>query len=224
MGHECEEQLSNHTRAEAIEFCCLAVLLVFASHAVPAFALAIVGNESNPFVASIGYRNASDLVALLFSTLLVVSRPRHFGIRFGDVKGKWPRLLALCIVPIALTAIVYPRLPVRPFEGDPIGTWLISPLAQDLLFAGYFYAKLDDYFPGSISKRLPLNRTVFLTAALFAIWHWPSFLGLDAGYAAFQQLYTFAGACFVGIIRQWTGSMIYITAIHMATNAIAVYA
>ena len=39
----------------------------------------------------------------------------------------------------------------------------------------------------------------------------------------FQLAYTFAGAILMGMIREWSGSLVYITIVHMAVNWIAVH-
>src|SRR5207244_4387542 len=102
-----------------------------------------------------------------------------------------------------------------------IGSWLVSPAAQDLLFCGYVYTILDEAFPGPVHPRVPMNRTIFLTAFFFSLWHVPNFQYWPVKFVCLQLCYTFAGAAFVGLSRQWTGSVIYVTAAHMAGNCYA---
>ncbi len=206
-----------------IEFLLLAVLLVYASHAIPSWLVYEILRGSDGVIRdAIGTANWHAVLSLVFSLVLIAHDPQGYGVRIGQVRDKWLWLLLLCLVPIALTYIVYPRLAVKPFSGGPISIWLISPLAQDLLFAGYFYEKFSHLFPGKISERVPVERTVFVTAFYFSLWHTP---GLASGLGAFiwfQLIYTYFGACLVGLIRQWTGSFLYITLVHMAVNLIAV--
>ena len=128
----------------------------------------------------------------------------------------------LCLVPILLTAVIYPILPSKPFTGGPTSTWLISPLTQDLLFAGFLYRWSSIHFPGNVSQKLPAKRRIFPTALYFSLGHPPGFR-YDVGPVLwFQLVYTFFGACSVGIVCQWTGSLLHITIVHMSVNFITV--
>jgi membrane protease YdiL (CAAX protease family) len=42
-----------------------------------------------------------------------------------------------------------------------------------------------------------------------------------AGFVAFQMFYTFLLLLLIGLSRQWTGSILYVTAAHTAINLIA---
>ncbi|MEM6688776.1 MAG: CPBP family intramembrane glutamic endopeptidase [Planctomycetota bacterium] len=205
-------------------FVLLAIILVMASHAIPAWIFAIAKHFDWQLIDSLGPANFEALVFLCFSILLISNDPLSYGFRLGDEIGrKWPAVLVLCLVPIILTAVVYPLLPSKPFSGGPAATWLISPLAQDLFFAGFLYRWFAIHFPGRIISRFPANRCIILTAACFSAWHLPNALHGIGAFIWFQIAYTFLGACFVGIVRQWTGSFIYITFVHMSVNFIAVH-
>ncbi|MEM9645972.1 MAG: CPBP family intramembrane glutamic endopeptidase, partial [Planctomycetota bacterium] len=90
------------------------------------------------------------------------------------------------------------------------------------LFAGYIYRMFADQVPGQIGSRIPINRSVIITAFFFSLWHLPSIFYGMGSYIWFQLIYTFFGACLAGLVRQWTGSIIYITVVHMIVNYIAV--
>lgn len=199
-----------------------AAVLVLSSHAIPISVVSIASDFAPSLIRTVGWRNFHDIVFLTFSVFLVAHDPRGYGIRVGNIRSHWKLALSVCLVPIALTAIVYPLLPVRPFSGGPIGTWLISPLAQDLFFAGFLYKQSEIQFPGRVGKRYPVERCIFVTAFFFSLWHVPNFLMLDSVYVWFQLLYTFAGACLVGLIRQATDSLMCILFIHMTVNWLAV--
>ncbi len=210
-------------KRQPIGFLCLAILLVFSAHALPAWLSAMAKHFHWPLRDSLGASNFEPAALLLFSMMLVCHDPAGYGLRVGDdMRKKWPWVFLICIVPILVTAICYPLLPYKPYSGSPIATWLISPLAEDLLFAGFLYHGFSVYFPGAVGKGIPVNRCVFLTAACFSLAHLPNIAWVGS-YIWFQLVYTFLGACLVGIIRQWTGSIIYITAVHMAVNFIAVH-
>jgi membrane protease YdiL (CAAX protease family) len=129
-------------------------------------------------------------------------------------------VIGICALPIVLTAIVYP-LTAQPFKGDRAGAWLISPLAQELLFTGFIYGRLDASFPGTIHGRLPIRRALLLTAVFFMLWHVPNFEGMGAGYVMFQLAYTLIGGAWGLLARQLTGSILPGVFTHMAVNFVA---
>jgi len=168
-----------------------------------------------------GFQNFFWLWTLLFGLLLIARSPARFGVRIGDIRRYGWRTLFVCAVPVILTAAVYPILPVQPFRGAPIGIWLISPAAQELVFMGFLYTHLDRVFPGNIHPRVPVHRGLVITAVFFMLWHVPNFASLDHGFVVFQLGYTFAAALWAGLTRQWTGSLLYTLLTHMTTNFIA---
>ncbi|MCO6439189.1 MAG: CPBP family intramembrane metalloprotease [Phycisphaerae bacterium] len=98
--------------------------------------------------------------------------------------------------------------------------WLISPLAQDLLFAGYIYGLFDTVFAGYAHSRVRIRWAVLITAAYFGLWHVPNFAGMDTGYVLFQLLYTTVGGAWILLARQYTGSILPGVLTHMACNFI----
>ena len=140
----------------------------------------------------------------------------------GNIRTTWRRVLLFCVGPLIVTAIVCSQIST-PFSGGSITGWLISPIAQNLLFAGYFYRHLSEYFPGLVHDRLPISKAILIIAGFFALWHVPNIeLGIGS-FIWFQLLYTFVVACLMGLVRQWSGSLVYGTLAHMAGNAIAHY-
>ena len=121
----------------------LAFILTIAAHAVPEYAL----EYSQFFPESVrrtifntwGFSNYFDCLCLIFGLILCLTTPRRSGLRIGTLRPHHWNVLVIVAVPIVLTAIIYPRLPVKPFANMSISMWLISPLAQDLIFSGYLY-------------------------------------------------------------------------------------
>ena len=163
-----------------------------------------------------------DLVALAFGLILVLPTHRRSGICIGQIREHWKKVLLFCGTPILATAIVYPLLSERPFGNAHYTMWLISPLAQDLLFTGFLFGRFNQLFPSYIHDRIPMRWAVLITAFFFVLWHTPNFAsGISKEYVLFQLCYTFVGFLLTGLVRQWTGSMLYGTLTHMAINYIA---
>jgi len=99
--------------------------------------------------------------------------------------------------------------------------WVISPLAQDLLFIGYLYGRFQPLAGRLLARRVPINPALIITAVFFAIWHLPNFYAMPASYVIFQLVYVFLGLIWTGMTRVLTGSIFYSVLVHMAVNAIA---
>ncbi len=194
----------------------LALVLVVASHAVPTW-IADAAWLALPRARSLEYGNLHDLVSLAFGALLAVPTARQSGLTLG--RRPTLAVVAVALAPVLATALVYPNLPTRPFAGQRIGMWLVSPFAQDLLFVGYLYGRFARLAPPTDARRP--QAALLATCGLFALWHVPNFFTMPAGYVVFQLGYTFAGLCLTGLSRQWTRSALYAMATHVLVNFIA---
>lgn len=162
----------------------------------------------------------ADTLLLLFGLALTLPARSASGLRIGDVRNHWRKLLLLIGGPLLLTAIVYPNLSVRPFAGADLSIWLISPAAQDLIFGGTVYRLLRPHFATPIHRRIPMEWTLPVGGLFFAGWHVQNYTHMPADYVTFQLFYTWAAFTFVGLTRQWTGSLYYIIFAHMAGNGL----
>jgi membrane protease YdiL (CAAX protease family) len=161
-----------------------------------------------------------DLFMLALGLLLISPAPRESGLCVGRIREHWGKVLLVVGLPLAGVAIVYPMIPAQHFEGVGPEIWLVSPLAQDLFFGGACYRYLNAAFPGYIHPRIPMNKALPIGGVYFAAWHLPNFAWMPAEFVLFQLAYTYAGYVFIGLTRQWTGSILYVTAGHMAGNYI----
>jgi membrane protease YdiL (CAAX protease family) len=204
-----------------VETLLLALALVAAFHAVPSWVFAFLPRrQMYEALGEQGYGTLYDTATGVLPLLLCLGAPLRCGFRLGVWKDRTLKVLGVCVLPVILTGIIYP-LTSRPFSGYPIGCWLVSPAAQDLLFTGYLYGLLDVAFPGPIHRRVRVNRAVLITAVFFALWHVPNFFGISTAYVCFQLLYTAIGGAWVLLARQMTGSILPGIATHMAVNFIA---
>ncbi len=199
----------------------LAFVLVAAFHAVPAWVLEFLpARRLYEDLGRNGYATLYDALTCPLPLLLCLGAAHRSGLRLGRWRGHALKVLSICVLPVVLTAIVYP-FTSRPFSGGRIGSWLISPAAQDLLFAGYLYGLFGITFPGTIHKRFRVEWAVLVTAVFFALWHVPNFWGMSASYVCFQLVYTLVGGAWVMLARQLTGSVIPGLLVHMACNLIS---
>ena len=151
----------------------LAFLLIVAARTLPLRLACFAYHNEWEIVARIGYPAVYDLFFLAFSLLLIAHDPVGYGVRVGSIGTMWRRVLLFCGGPLIVTAIVCSQIST-PFSGGPITGWLISPIAQNLLFAGYFYRHLSEHFPGLVHDRLPIAKAILITAGFFALWHVPN--------------------------------------------------
>lgn len=203
------------------EYLLLAVVLVAAFHAIPWWAFNFVPSRAiYDRLGEHGYATFYDGITGVMPFLLCIGSPLRSGLTLGRWQGRGLKVIGICGLPVLLTAIIYP-FTSQPFSGGRIGLWLVSPLAQDLLFAGYLYGLFDDAFPGHVHRRCRVNQAVLVTAAFFALWHVPNFGHMPTTYVAFQLLYTVIGGAWMLLARQLTGSIIPGVVTHMACNFIS---
>lgn len=164
--------------------------------------------------------NLFAYLSLLFiGVVLALSSPRQSGLVVGEIAAHWWKVLIVCMIPIVIMLLEDPSQGENPFSGQSYTMWLISPLAQDLIFIGFLYGQLDRVLPGHVHRRVPVTRALLLTAFFFAIFHLPNLAaGMSPDFMVFQLLYTGIGLLIVGLSRQWTGSMLYTTLTHTAVN------
>lgn len=210
------------TKTRKAEVILLAVVLVAAHYAIPFWLLwgILPGRTIYEHFGQEGYANFVDALSGVMPLLLCLGATTRSGLCLGNWRPRTWRIVGVCALPAVLTAIVYP-FTSQPFTGDRIGGWLISPAAQDLLFSGYLYGLLNETFPGRISRRIPLNKAVVLTAVFFSLWHTPGFFVIGAAYITFQLLYTFLFCAWILLTRQWTGSILPVVIAHMAANFVS---
>jgi membrane protease YdiL (CAAX protease family) len=169
------------------------------------------------------YHRFADLCLILVGLILTLPAPRESGLRIGNIRKHWKGVLFLTGGPVLLCAIVYPNLPQRPFHKMDLSIWLTSPLAQDLIFGGVIYRLLRPHFSGFIHRRVPMEWALPVGGLFFASWHVQNFASFPAAYVVFQLVYTWSAFTFVGLTRQWTGSILYVDLAHMAGNFVPWY-
>ncbi|MDP2983899.1 MAG: CPBP family intramembrane metalloprotease [Candidatus Latescibacter sp.] len=205
---------------EKWEWLILAALLTWAAHLVPEQIFFLTWTLLPPFIQAAGEENYWYLLSLTYGLFLVLPSLSRSGIRIGDIRSHWRGVLFACGIPIILTAIVYPLLPVRPFADSAAGMWLISPLAQDLVFIGFLYGRFEILFPTFIHPRFRIKWALLISALFFSAWHLPNFSTMPAEFVVFQLFYTVLIYLAAGLSRQWTGSILYFTLAHSCINFI----
>jgi membrane protease YdiL (CAAX protease family) len=201
----------------------LALVITFAARAIPGwFYLIRIWQVHLDVRGGISYETFHDLVLLVMGLTLALPTRSRSGLRIGRIRGNWRRVGLVCGLPLLLTAIIYPSLRERPFAAAGASMWLVSPLAQDLVFMGFLYGRLEPLFASNIHTRIPVRRALVVTAVYFALWHLPNFgVGVSVGFVTCQLIYTAVGFVVIGLSRQWTGSILYGTLTHSAINLVA---
>jgi membrane protease YdiL (CAAX protease family) len=160
----------------------------------------------------------SNAWRLLLVGALALSAPLQSGLSLGSVREHWRGVLLVCGGPVVVVVCVYGFLPVQPFENASTVIWTLIPLNEDLLHFGFVYGLLARAWEGRVAERVPLRWPLLLTASLFALAHLNNLGALPTGYVVFQVGYAFLGGLLTGLARQWTGSILYGLATHVAIN------
>jgi len=141
----------------------LALVVTLSARAIPAWrALGLVWKNHLGGEATLSYELFHDLVLLILGLCLALSACRQSGLALGTLRRCWRGVLLVCGGPILITALVYPNLAERPFAEAGWSMWAVSPLAQDLVFIGFLYGRLELAFPGYVSSKPHFSSAVFL--------------------------------------------------------------
>ena len=214
-----EKYATPNRAASPLEAVLLAIVLIAGFHAIPYWILHFL--PARKIYETFGpdrYATFFDGLTLIMPLLLCLGSPIRSGLIWGNWSGRYRLILGIWAVPVVLTAVIYP-FTSQPFTGDRIGGWLVSPLAQDLLFSGFLYGLFDSVFVPSNKRWVP-NASI-ATAIFFALWHIPNFAGIQPTYVVFQLVYTFLFGLWFLLVRRQTGSIIPVVLIHMSVNFIS---
>lgn len=170
----------------------------------------------------VGEANWYRACELVYGLALALTTPRASGLGFGHPLRHWILLLMLTVPGLIAIALIYPRLPQKPFVGLSSGFWLLSAPAQELVYTGFLYGRFIRLYPAPLHRRLPVPWAVPITALFFSLWHVQNFADLPIDYVVFQLGYTFFGGLGHALIRLVTGSVWYPILVHMIVNWIAV--
>ncbi len=171
----------------------------------------------------VDWADFESLFRLAFGLLIVLPNPVRAGLVLPELRRcKW-RVAAVCGGCVVLTLLFNRGLNMPQLRGNSAGywMWLSGPPAEDLVFAGFLFGKLDQLWPGPLARWLPVGRAVLLSACYFSLWHAQNLQSMDPTFVGQQMLYTLAGGIAIGLTRQWTGSILPVTLTHVTVNWIA---
>ena len=215
--------------ADRFEWVVLAVVVTAAAATVPNRAAVCFDQLASPTVrewafSHVGWNDLNALLLLAFATALVLPRPIRGGLAVPDLSGwrKW-RVAVVYAGCVGLTLAFNRRLDMPQLRGTDRGywMWLIGPPAEDLVFAGFLLGKFRPLWPGPVARRVPVDRAVVVSAVFFSLWHAQNFQAMSSAFVCQQMLYTFAAGVVLGLTRQWTGSILFVTVTHMSANWLA---
>lgn len=95
----------------------------------------------------------------------------------------------------------------------PIVFFIVTPIAEELLFRGWMYGQVQKWQLGS---------PIVISAILFGLHHLQYFSYGLSGFAIFQVMYTIALGLLFGKMRQLSGSIYLGILIHIIINAVTV--
>ncbi len=203
----------HRSRGEALA---IALVLTIAASAIPSWAV-FTNLWGTHLAHRVPWGPMRSVVLLVMALILVLPTRGRSGLCVGRIAPHWKRVLLVCGLPVLATALLYPRLPGQPYSGY-FTMWLISPLAQEMIFTGYIYGYLQPVFPDFVHPRLPVRRALVITVLLFGLYHSPGLLGPTPEYAWLQLFYTGVLGVLPALSRQWTGSILYLVLYHSAVN------
>lgn len=207
-------------RARFDALCLITVVTIAASAAPKSFLLWWIWRDNVLGIGRLPWPMVAHVGLLLVACVLVAARPHRYGLRIGRIRGHWRRVLVVCSLPPVATWLLFPLLGEPPMRAVHVTTWLVSPLAQQLIFLGFIYAYLAPRFRVYIHPRVRIRTALVFAMLFWGLWHVPNYGTMPAGFVTVQIFYTGVLGIVLGLTRQWTGSILYATLSHAAVNAI----
>jgi membrane protease YdiL (CAAX protease family) len=214
---------SIHPKERLAEWFCLGAIITMAYWVIPLKIFSMTwGLFPNDIQTSTNWSNWYwQLLCLGFSLLLVCGSWKRSGLRIGSIGRHWRGVLIVCGIPVVISVIANLLMPNDPFSNWSFHMWLISPWSQDLVFSGYLYGRFEQIAPSYIHKKFRIRWALVIAAAFFSLHHLTNFYLVPSWLVITQLVYSFLGMILYGLSRQWTGSMLYGTASHIAVNLIS---
>jgi len=207
-------------RARRVELA-LALLLTVSAIAIPDWwVLAIPWRTDMAGLQALSWETYWTSLLMLFALALALPDTHGSGICLGKIREQWRRVAVVTAGPPILVATVYPLVGATAFAGRGAAMWAIAPIAQNLIFLGFIYGRLERVLPTTVGARVPVRWALIVTCLCFGLFHLPNLRAQPPGFVAIQVVYTAVLSIVPGLSRQWTGSILYATACHVAINFI----
>ena len=192
------------------------VMLIVVAGGLPALHWFAGGSWAGPKVS---------LIAVAVGLVICLPWLCASGVRIGETK-RWQShagwIALLWAIPPLLLAFFYDSLTDSPFAERPWQAWALEPLAQQLIYFGFFYGWMAQGW-GEEPRGWggAFSWPVVGTALAFALSQWPQALRLQAGAMALHVACAFLGALIWLQLRRWTGSLLGTTTNHLIVSRFA---
>jgi len=165
---------------------------------------------------------AVSLIKFTLAILLCLSSRIASGLQIGDRAGwkrHWLAVIFIWVLPVIVVAILFPALGKPDHTYKSMGFWLVTPIAQQLLFSGYIYGQMQFIFgrPAHTGMRA-LGAAPLVRSFLFALSFWPLLRASEPGPVITQMAYAFLYSLWILNIRRWTDSVWPCVLNHLLVN------
>jgi membrane protease YdiL (CAAX protease family) len=167
----------------------------------------------------IGTSNLWHLLLLFCGIALCAFHPKAMGVRLGRIRESLGFIALVAALAWALTAIGVLLVPDHPFQDAPPGMYLLTPVAEELIFRGFAYTALLWAFRGK-TTRYGMSYAVLGSGLLFGLWHISMAGTVTWGWVWLQAAYTTLAGIMLGVVRERTNSVVPCVAAHMGSNYI----
>lgn len=155
---------------------------------------------------------------IILPAALAIHSPRQSGL-FLDKAAiqRHKKILCLFVLTVCIGLLLFILLGVTTYFHSvkyPVLFFIVTPMAEELIFRGWIYGKIQTY-----KKFSP----VFITALLFGLSHLQYTNYMPTHFVIFQVMYACILGIFLGKIRQYSKSIYIGIGVHMFINCISVY-
>jgi hypothetical protein len=133
MGEAAMDSDDHPLSAERRAWLAVALIITLAYHPLTLGLARLAYRAWPPGLELVGNANFYRWAEFCFGFALAITTPRASGLTLGHPFRHWIALALVTVLPLAAIAVVYPRLPERPFAGYETGFWLLSAPGQELV-------------------------------------------------------------------------------------------
>jgi membrane protease YdiL (CAAX protease family) len=160
---------------------------------------------------------------LLLGGVVVMWRPKSFGVQFGSAMKEWRAIGAVIAGFVSVVAFVLSQMPTTPYSGsDWIFEVIAVPVSEELFFRGVLITGLVWLLGRAHSRRRATSLAVMIGGLAFGLAHLSNLAIAPASFVVPQALFAVILGIGAGYLRVVTESIYPAILLHAAVNLVVV--
>jgi membrane protease YdiL (CAAX protease family) len=160
---------------------------------------------------------------LLLGVVVVIWRPRAFGIQVGSIASQWRTISAVIAGFVALVALALSWMATSPYSGsDWVFEVIAVPLSEELFFRGVVITALIWWLSKAHSRGRATSLAVAIGGVAFGLAHLSNLSIASSSFVIPQALFAMILGIAAGYLRVRTDSIYPAVALHAAVNLVVI--